>query len=91
MSASLAKQRQFHPDLRHVKTSAYTANLCSGAMLAESWGRSMKITFLEDTHKRKESFSLRQTFLNMRSYRQLFQVHEFRREAKSPGLATRPL
>jgi hypothetical protein len=39
-----------------VKTSAYTANLCSGAMLAESWGRSMKITFLEGTHKRKESF-----------------------------------
>jgi len=39
----------------------------------------------------KQVFSLRQTFLKMRSYRQLFQVHEFRREAKSPGLATRPL
>jgi hypothetical protein len=41
--------------------------------------------------KRKASFLASQTFLKMRSYRQLFQVHEFRREAKSPGLATRPL
>jgi hypothetical protein len=41
--------------------------------------------------KRKETFLASRTFLKMRSYRQLFQVHEFRREAKSPGLATRPL